>query len=51
MDPSDYVLSGFSRREEPEVEAMVADAAAVVELWLTDREKAVELAARRGRDG
>lgn len=51
MDPADYVLSRFSRREASEVEAMISDAAAVVELWLTDREKAVELAARRGRDG
>ena len=51
MDPADYVLSRFKPSERSEVEAMVSDAAAVVEEWLQDREKAIEMAARRGKDG
>ena len=51
MDPADYVLSRFKPSERSEVEAMVSDAAAVVEEWLQDRERAVEMAARRGKDG
>ncbi len=51
MDPADYVLSRFKRGELREVEAMVSAAAEVVELWLSDRDQAVEMAARRGKDG
>ncbi len=50
MDPADFVLRAFSKAERPEADLMVADAADVVDLWVTDRVKAQELAARRGRE-
>lgn len=50
MDPADYVLRAFTKKERPEVDVMVQDAADVVELWPKDRERAQEKAARRGRD-
>lgn len=49
MDPADYVLSRFSNQERPEVDAIIEDAADVVERWTSDRARAQELAARRGR--
>jgi peptidyl-tRNA hydrolase len=51
MDPSDFVLRRFRKAEEAEVEAMIGDAAAVIERWVTDRAKAQEMAALRSRDG
>ena len=50
MDPADFVLRPFTRKERPEVDLMVEDAADVVETWLTDRARAQEMAALRGRD-
>ena len=50
MDPADYVLRPFTRSERPDVDLMVEDAIDVVEMWLDDRERAQEMAARRGRD-
>lgn len=51
MDPADYVLGPFARSEMKEVEMMVADAAEVATLWLTDRERAKEQASLRRVDG
>ena len=50
MDPADFVLRTFSNKERAEVDVMVEDASDVVEHWLTDRARAQEMAARRGRD-
>lgn len=50
-DPTGHVLSVFTSTERPEVEAMVDDAADVVERWLSDRQGAQEQAAHRGRSG
>jgi PTH1 family peptidyl-tRNA hydrolase len=50
-DPADYVLRPFAAAERAEVEAMVEDAADVVERWLHDRQGAQEQAAHRRRDG
>jgi PTH1 family peptidyl-tRNA hydrolase len=49
MDPADFVLRPFTKTERPEVEAMIEDAADVVELWPSEPARAQELAARRGR--
>lgn len=49
QDPADYVLRRFAKQERPEVDLLVEDAADVVELWIDDRVRAQELAARRGR--
>lgn len=49
QDPADFVLRSFSRKERPEVDLMVRDAADVVERWIADPERAQELAAHRGR--
>jgi PTH1 family peptidyl-tRNA hydrolase len=49
QDPADYVLSRFSRKERPEADVMIQDAADVVETWLDDRGRAQEMAALRGR--
>ncbi|MGH8946956.1 MAG: aminoacyl-tRNA hydrolase [Acidimicrobiia bacterium] len=50
-DPADHVLRPFSTAERPEVEAIIEDAADVVERWLRDRPGAQEQAAHRGADG
>lgn len=50
QDPADYVLRPFSKKERPEVNLMVADAAAVIERWVADPERAQEMAALRDRD-
>jgi PTH1 family peptidyl-tRNA hydrolase len=49
IDPADFVLRRFSVAERPEVRDMVEDAADVVQLWLSDRARAQEMAALRGR--
>lgn len=51
QDPAAYVLHPFTKSERPEVDLMVEDAADVVERWLSNRERAQEMAALRGRDG
>ncbi len=51
MDPASFVLQRFSKAERAEVEVAIADAADVVEAWVTDRARAQEMAALRGRDG
>lgn len=50
QDPADFVLRTFTKKERPEVDLMVEDAADVVERWLEDRARAQEMAALRGRD-
>jgi peptidyl-tRNA hydrolase, PTH1 family len=50
MDPADYVLRPFTKKERTEVDSMVEDAADVVELWPVAPERAQELAALRARD-
>ncbi len=49
-DPADFVLRRFAKAELDEVAVMIEDAADVVELWVTDRSRAQEMAAHRGRD-
>ena len=51
MDPADFVLRNFTKKEQPEADLMIVDAAEVTELWLTDRVKAQETASRRDKDG
>ena len=50
LNPADFVLRIFTKSERPEVDLMVDDGADVVELWSTDRARAQQLAAIRGRD-
>lgn len=50
MSPADFVLRPFTKTEQPEVGVIVEDAADVVETWLTDRSRAQELAAHRGKN-
>jgi PTH1 family peptidyl-tRNA hydrolase len=50
QDPADFVLRHFTKKERPEVDLMIEDAAGVVESWLDDKARAQELAALRGRD-
>lgn len=50
QDPADFVLRTFTKKERPEVDLMVEDAADVVERWMEDRPRAQEIAALRGRD-
>ncbi|MXZ68936.1 MAG: aminoacyl-tRNA hydrolase [Acidimicrobiia bacterium] len=47
MDPADYVLSRFSAAQREDVDHLVADAADVVERFMTDPERAMELAGGR----
>lgn len=49
-DPAGFVLERFSKRERPEVDVLIEDAADVVELWLTNPTGAQEAAALRGRN-
>jgi len=51
MDPADFVLRRFSKKERPDIDLIMRDAADVVQLWLNDRDRAQEKAAHRGRDG
>jgi PTH1 family peptidyl-tRNA hydrolase len=51
MDPADFVLRRFSRAEQPEVDRMIDDSADIVEQWHSDRARAQEMAALRGRGG
>ena len=50
QDPAEYVLRRFTKKERPEADAMVVDAADVVERWLLDRDRAQEMAALRAVD-
>lgn len=50
MDPAAFVLQRFSKAEREEVDIAIEDAADVVEMWATDRARAQETAALRGRD-
>ena len=47
MDPADFVLRRFAKAERVEVDLMVADAADVVRLWVTDTEAATRRAGER----
>ena len=51
MDPADFVLRPFTKKEGQEVDLIVQDAADVVETWITDRARAQEMAAHRGKSG
>lgn len=51
QDPADFVLRRFTKKERPDANAMVGDAADVVEQWLDDRDRAQEMAALRQREG
>lgn len=50
MDPADFVLRPFTKKERPEVDLIVEEAADIVEMWPRDRQRAQEAAALRGRD-
>ncbi len=50
-DPADFVLRRFTKKERPEADVIVEDAADIVQMWLSDRSRAQESAAHRGRDG
>jgi len=43
QDPADFVLTGFARREQPEVELLVVDAADAVESIVTEGLEAAQL--------
>lgn len=47
MDPADFVLRRFAKAERAEVDLMIADAADVVDLWVTDVEGATRRAGER----
>jgi peptidyl-tRNA hydrolase, PTH1 family len=47
QDPAKYVLERFSKDQRGEVDHQVEDAADVVEKWLTDPQRAQEMAAHR----
>lgn len=47
MEPADFVLRRFAKAERVEVDLMVADAADVVRLWVTDTEAATRRAGER----
>jgi PTH1 family peptidyl-tRNA hydrolase len=47
IDPADFVLRAFASAEREEVDFLVRDGADVIESFLSDRNAAVELAARR----
>jgi peptidyl-tRNA hydrolase, PTH1 family len=47
QDPAKYVLERFSKDQRGEVDLQVEDAADVVEKWLTDPQRAQEMAAHR----
>ena len=43
QEPADFVLTGFAKREQPEVELMVVDAADAVESIVTEGLEAAQL--------
>ena len=47
QDPAEFVLRRFGGKERTEADLVVADAADVVERWITDPARAQELAAHR----
>ena len=50
QDPADFVLRPFTKKERPDVDVLVVDAADVVARWLDDRVRAQEMAAHRGKE-
>lgn len=50
QDPADFVLRPFTKSERSEVDVMIVDAADVIERWLSDPDRAQEMAALRGRE-
>jgi peptidyl-tRNA hydrolase, PTH1 family len=50
MDPAAFVLQRFDGDERPEVNLLVADAVDVVEQYLTDPERAIQMAGERRPD-
>ena len=49
MDPAVFVLRQFSKAERDDVASIIEDAADIVEQWPSDRARAQEMAALRGR--
>ena len=47
MDPATFVLRRFAKAERPDIDLMVGDAAEVVEVFVTDPDRAVALAGGR----
>ncbi|MEX0756812.1 MAG: aminoacyl-tRNA hydrolase, partial [Acidimicrobiia bacterium] len=47
QDPADFVLRRFGSKERIDADLLVVDAADVVELWVTDPQRAQEQAAHR----
>jgi len=50
MDPAAFVLQRFDRDERPEIDRLVEDAADVVEAFVTDPERAAQMAGERRPD-
>jgi peptidyl-tRNA hydrolase len=50
MDPAAFVLQRFDADERPEIERLVEDAAAVVDRYVTDPERAIQMAGERRPD-
>lgn len=50
LDAADFVLRPFTKSELAEVDLLLEDAADVIEMWLSDRARAQEMAAHRGRE-
>jgi PTH1 family peptidyl-tRNA hydrolase len=50
MDPAAFVLQRFDTDERPEIERLVEDAAAVVDRYVTDPERAIQMAGERRPD-
>jgi PTH1 family peptidyl-tRNA hydrolase len=50
MDPAAFVLQRFDTDERSEIDLLVDDAAAVVEQYLTDPERAIQMAGERRPD-
>jgi PTH1 family peptidyl-tRNA hydrolase len=50
MDPAAFVLQRFDPEERPEIDRLVEDAAAVIDLYVTDPERAIQMAGERRPD-
>lgn len=50
MDPAAFVLQRFDLEERPEVDRLVQDAAAVIDQYVTDPERAIQMAGERRPD-
>lgn len=50
MDPAAFVLQRFDQDERPEINRLVQDAAAVIDQYVTDPERAIQMAGERRPD-